>query len=228
MGVNWSLGIPQGDPGQSFLQAFEAGRARRREEDARKSMNALLLNPNDEKALAAYGQYDPKGALGFRNQQQQNARQALEAHRENILKGAQIVRQLQPRDQASWDHARSVAAQMGIDMSQVPAQFDERYVQGIVSIADAFEPVKQDQGRIITPQPGGGAGIYEGGDFKWIVQPNDGSQQMGAPADAPRVTDEASYSAVPPGAEYIAPDGTRRRKGGQTPSASGAFPASGY
>lgn len=37
------------------------------------------------------------------------------------------------------------------------------------------------------------------------------------------VRTQQDYDRLPPGTEYIAPDGSRRTKGGQTPSASGGF-----
>lgn len=46
-----------------------------------------------------------------------------------------------------------------------------------------------------------------------------------APANIARPASKAEFDALPPGAEFIAPDGTHRQKpGGPTPSASGGFP----
>jgi hypothetical protein len=54
----WSALAQYPNPGQGFSDAFQGGMAKN-------AINALMQNPNDPKALAAYGQYDPKGALNY-------------------------------------------------------------------------------------------------------------------------------------------------------------------
>jgi hypothetical protein len=53
--------------------------------------------------------------------------------------------------------------------------------------------------------------------------PGTGGASAGAPAAMPHVTDQATYDAVPPGAQYTTPDGKIRTKGGQTVAPSGNF-----
>lgn len=144
-GVNWALGLQQGpDPGQRFMQAYEQGTKRREENEQRQAMAALAQNPDDPAAFRALAARNPQIAMQFRQQREQSKAQALEAHRENIVNGAKIIRQFQPKDQAGWDRVRQVAAQAGIDISEVPPQFDPQYVQGVVSLADAFAPQKAE------------------------------------------------------------------------------------
>jgi hypothetical protein len=143
MAVNWALGLQQGpNAGEQFAQSFQQGQERARQNKARAAAAALVRDPNNQGALQALAEIDPQSAMQFREQQQKQALAGLEQHRDNILKGAQLIRQVQPKDQASWDQVRALATQMGIDVSEVPPQFDPQYANGLVSIADAFEPQK--------------------------------------------------------------------------------------
>ena len=113
-----------------------------------------------------------------------------------------------------------------MDISQVPAQFDPAYVQGLVSIADTFHPQANDALKYIPLQPGGSVAAVDPrtNTAQMLIAPNDGSHPVGAPAqNMPRVTDQASYDAVPSGAQYMTPDGQIRVKGGQSPQGSGGF-----
>lgn len=67
--------------------------------------------------------------------------------------------------------------------------------------------------------------MVDNGDGTKTLYPRNmlgGSQP--SPQSAPRpVSSKAEYDALPPGSEYIAPDGSRRRKGGQASQAPGGF-----
>jgi hypothetical protein len=66
--------------------------------------------------------------------------------------------------------------------------------------------------------------MVDNGDGTKTLYPRNMLGGGGRPQSAPRpVSSKAEYDALPPGSEYIAPDGSRRRKGGQTPQASGGF-----
>ena len=140
--VMWNLLGAYPNPGEAFAQSFQQGMAQRQEQQQRNALAALAMNPADPQAQSAAAQFAPQAVMQARAQQQQSVQQQLEAHRDNILKGAELIRQVQPKDQASWDQARALAAQAGIDISEVPAQFDPQYVQGITALADAFAPEK--------------------------------------------------------------------------------------
>lgn len=113
--------------GQSFMQGFQGGRQQRMQEDAFRQQMQLR-----EQETAARQQ----------EMQQKQQQQLLEQNRDKILVGAKIVRQIGVRDQATLDQARAAAAQLQIDVSEIPAVWDEtaqQYVQGLVAIADAME-----------------------------------------------------------------------------------------
>lgn len=151
-GVNWAMGLQQSNPGEAFMQAFSQGQQRNKEMRRDKALAALIGNPQDQVSLQALAQEDPNTAMQFQQQQASNAlrqqealSKSLEARREGIINGAKLIRQMRPSDQATWDQTRMMAQQVGIDLSDVPAQFDETYVQGVVQLADTFAPPQQDR-----------------------------------------------------------------------------------
>jgi hypothetical protein len=133
--------------GQGFMDAFNQGQERRKQQDAQNALMQYALNPDAPGSFEGLAKTDPRMAIQMRERQQQQVLKQLEAHREGIVQGAQIVRQFGVKDQATWDAARGAAQQLGLDISDAPQVWDEnaqRYVQGLVSIADAFEPQKQN------------------------------------------------------------------------------------
>ncbi len=224
--------------GQGFVDGITNNIRRNQQQGA---FSQYAMNPNDPNAINALARVDPEMALKARAQQAQTAQRQQEftaeqqkIARENIIRGAQIVRQIQPKDQASWTQARATAQRLGIDVTQVPQEFDPQYVQGLIAAADAFEPQKAEASpyQIITPQPGAGAFRVDKrtGTTETLVAPNDGSRPMGAAVEGPasnvpKVSNQATYDAIPAGQQYMAPDGTIRVKpGGQSQPATGGFP----
>jgi hypothetical protein len=194
--------------GGMIQQGIEQGQQARQQNMAKGAMAALVRDPTNQRALEALASVDPQAAMQFKQQQQQQAMSGLEQHRDAIKIGAQIIRQINPKDQPSWDAALSAARQYGIDPDSigVPRQFQPQYVQQIVSLADALDPQRPQQDRIITPQPGGGAwSLSADGTLKPLIQPNDGSAPAGAPAP---LTDEQM----------------RAMEGGQSAGPAGTFP----
>lgn len=223
--------------GASFAQGFQQGQQQRQSNLAKSAMAALVTDPTNQRALQALASVDPGAAEQFQQQRLSLVKQQLAQHQENILRGAQIIRELQPKDDASWQHALQVAAQAGVDVSQVPQHFDPQYVNGIVSIADAFKPEQADPGIIREFDTATQRGLVpQGTTFEQYVQMRNPGMlsPVTIPANAtvtsgggnlPRVSDQASYDAVPPGGQYVDPNGQVRTKGGATGSApSHTFP----
>jgi hypothetical protein len=148
MAVNWALGLMQTNPGEQFAQGFERGQQQRQQNMAKAAMAALVKDPNNQRALEALASVDPQSAMQFQQQKLEMAKQQLGAHYDSVLKGGEIIRQVQPKDQASWDQALAMAAQAGIDVSQVPRVWGEntaKYAQQLSGLADAFKPKTEPQ-----------------------------------------------------------------------------------
>jgi hypothetical protein len=102
----------------------------------------------------------------------------------------------------------------------------------VVHLADALKPQSADNAHFITPQPGGGAYMYDPRTHgvQTIIQPNDGTQQPGAAV--------ASSGPPPQAVEYLKANpalaahfdekygagASARILGGQTAQPSGGFP----
>lgn len=126
--------------GASFLQSFQQGQQTAQQNAGKAAMAALVQDPNNPRALAALARIDPQTAMEFRKQQIENQKALLAQHQDSILKGAEILREVKPTDQASYTHALALAQQAGIDISQVPQQYSPDYVQGVIHLADAWKP----------------------------------------------------------------------------------------
>lgn len=99
--------------------------------------------------------------------------------------------------------------------------------QGLDERKQAFD---EGQPKIILPQAGAGAFAMDpkSGNITTLVAPNDGTKPFGSPAGGTagiaQPKSKADFDALPPGAKFIAPDGSVRQKpGGPTQPASGGF-----
>jgi hypothetical protein len=227
-GVNWALGVPQTNPGEAFTSAFEKGMAARKQAAVEAAMGALAGNPDDPNALANLAKVDPRSAMQYRGEMERRQAAKLEAHRDNIMRGAQVIRQLQPGDDASWQQALETARGIGIDVSQVPQHFDPQYVKGLMGVADAFAPQKgndaptsyeeyqraqSDPNYAKFLEEKRGPIVANNGDGTFTIIP----RSQAAPNPAPQ-----QPGAVPPPPPGFVVDG------GPTPPASGPFPAQGH
>lgn len=190
--INWNVLAQAPNPGQAFMDSFNQARQMKQREEL---MRQQQQEHREDRQLR-------RDTL-----QAQQQRALLEQHKDKILIGAKIVRELGVKDEASWQQARTIAQQMGIDLSDIPLNYDPRYVQGLIATADALDPPKQ--GQLVPFTQGGGVARMGPGGLEILVMPNDGSQPTGAPVNAPPVlTDE---------------DILRMEQGGQSPSGSGGF-----
>lgn len=182
--VNWALGLQQGPgPGDRFMQAFQQGQQTHRQDAERQAMAALVANPNDSGALQALARANPQAAMQYQSQAQHQQQAGIEQHRENIIKGAQIFRQFQVKDEASYQAALRAAQQVGIDVREVPPTYNPQYVEGVVKLADTFAPQSPHNGQLVSYQQGGGVARInpQTGQLENLVIPNEGGHPAGSP-----------------------------------------------
>jgi hypothetical protein len=216
-------GIRHIDYAGSGMQAFQQGMQLGNQVASQNALSKYAENPNDPEAMTELMKRKPEMAMQLKQQQQAQQRAALEQRREDFLLGGQIFRQIQPKDEASYQAALQAYQRAGGNMADVPTQFDPNYVQGVVSVADALKPVKQNEGPSsvqeyeYAKQQGFGGSYMEfmeekrgpivanngDGTFTLIPRGAMGGQQPGA---------------VPPPPPGFVIDG------GPTPPASGGFP----
>jgi hypothetical protein len=225
--------------GQAFQQSFQQGRQQRRERETDNALAQYALNPGAEEALAGVIKADPRLGIQLQQNHQRQQMAALEQHRESIVKGAQIFRQLGVKDEAGYQQALQVARQAGIDLRDVPPNFDPQYVSGVVAIADAFEPQKQNsapasvQEYEFAKQQGFGGSYMDfmeekrgpivaaNGDGTFQIIPRGMVQQQ--PQQGPQVgAVEDGYRFK--GGNPADPNAWEPVNGGPTPQASGGFP----
>jgi hypothetical protein len=224
MAVDFNALYSYPNAGQAFSQSFQQGMQQGRQDAARNAMAVLVQDPNNPRALAALAKVDPESAMQFRTQQATLAKQQLSEHQDNIIKGAEIVRQFMPKDQASYSAALQAAQQAGIDISQVPQQYNQQYVEGIVKIADAMKPQPEGDPNqvIVTPQQGMPAFVYDKQTHqsRMLFAPNPGNQAVGAPAGPRTATNPQTGERV----QFNPQSGQWEPMGGPTPQTSGGFP----
>lgn len=151
--ANWNIlmgGVQPHQVAAGVAQGFQIGQEQRRQRDLQDAMRQYATKPDDRNALLGVSQIDPELGIRLgaqqeqRRGQQQKAQLAeLERHRDNIVAGARIIRQINPQDEASWQQTRALAAQAGIALDEVPASFDPQYVQNLVKLADALSPQRE-------------------------------------------------------------------------------------
>jgi hypothetical protein len=99
--------------------------------------NALSgsLNPQtgaidfDAARRAYIGAGDFQGANRDDTARRTQATQQRTLHDENIVRGSRVVQQMNPTDDASWQHTLVAARDAGVDITDVPTHFDPHYVQ---------------------------------------------------------------------------------------------------
>jgi hypothetical protein len=197
------------------------------------AMRGYAMNPDDPNAVNALAQVDPATAIQVRQQQQTRQQAILEANREKIIAGAKIVRQLNPTDEASWQAARQAAANAGIDISEVPANFDPQYVQGLIATADALAP--QSGSELMAVAPGTtvldkqtGRPVYTNpGRPRYYPLAPGGRLVLDPSTDPSAVTSEATTASAGGGPEPGAVEEGYRFKGGDPARPENWEPVSG-
>lgn len=226
--VNWGLLAQYPNAGQAFADSFKQGMQDRQKNIAKAAMAALVKDPTNVNALGALAKVDPEKAMEFRKVQLQYGQKSDEEWKKTIAGAAKMA-----DTPEKWDGIVDQFVAMGHpEAAQLKGKFSPQLRSAYMAQGGVSEDNPNSAEVVVTPQPGAPALIYNKatGQTRMLVAPNDGSHPVGAPAqNLPQVGDQTSYDAVPPGAQYMTPDGHIRVKGGQTGSApSGGFPGAYY
>ena len=128
--------------GLAFSQGFQQGQQQRQQMVARQAMQALAVDPTNQRAIAALSAVNPEAAISFKEKAQAHQLQQLSAHRDNIKIGAQILRAINPTDEAGYQQARALYAQATGDatMADIPQHFDPQYVKNVIALDQQLNP----------------------------------------------------------------------------------------
>lgn len=144
---------------------------------------------------------------------------ALEGY-DFIANAAYQIVQLPPEQRAqAWDAYVQQGVQLGFDgLAQYAGQYSDQALNSIVAKAGEMKEFQTFQQPKYVPVGEGGLSGFQFGQP--IMQ---GGQPQNFGGGQPvQITGEADYAALPPGAEYIDPQGNRRTKGGAGASGLGA------
>lgn len=212
MPVNWALGLQQSNAGDAFATAFKQGQTDNRASMARSAMARLVQNPSDAGALAALAKTDPERAMEFRKTQLQYGDKSHEEWAKTIGLAAKQATTPQMWDQIV-DH---FVAEGHPEAARLKGQFSPALRAAFMSQGGVQDDNQNSQ--LVPFTEGGGVARMnpQTHQLETLVMPNPGGHQAGSPAgNLPQVGDQQSYDAVPPGGQYLGPDGHVRVKGGQ-------------
>jgi len=119
--------------------AFQQGYQQKRKQNA---LAAYAQNPDNPQALNALAEFNPEFVVQAKKlqlqEQQAKAKQAQEASIAHIQQLGRLLNHA--RDETSYQQARAAAAQLpGMDMSQIPANYDPNWVNQQKLVLSAIE-----------------------------------------------------------------------------------------
>ena len=153
-----------------------------------------------------------------------NKKQQIKAQTEYTGQAALRISQLPPQEQAAaWDQAIEQGVQQGYTgLADYRGKFSPQALNAAIDNAGLVEkyisyaepkymvrPTESDLINVRDPNALRAAGV------------------VGGYSGAAKPASKAEYDALAPGTQYIAPDGSVKRKGGGSGNATGSFPATG-
>lgn len=146
MSINWNLGLSQ-DVGATFMNAFEAGKQRRQQDEQRNALAAYAQNPN-ENSLNALAQFDPRFVVEQKRAQQTSEQEAI-AKRVNLVgQAAQFA-----DTPEKWDAAVEYLSQQYPDLGQYRGKFTPELRMSAIASAGQMKDYYEQNGSF-TLAPG--------------------------------------------------------------------------
>ncbi len=135
-GINWGL-LQTPDIAGNALAAFDKGREMKRAETSRNALATLVQNPDDQAAFGQLAQADPETAMGWQKQRAgQQADQQRKQQGQIPIMGKLLTYAKQGPQQ--WAQALQQAQAMGLDVSQVPQQFQPEWAEERLGFINAM------------------------------------------------------------------------------------------
>lgn len=205
----------KGLPGNAALQLTQA-RQQYQQQARQQERDAIPVTLNMLRAAT------PENWQGLRQRAIQlgipGAQKSPEQYDQNWI--GSTVQQLQAFSTPQGREAASTAGKEAVDAGYQPgtAEFNN-FVRQRLTAGDR---------RTIPLQPGGSVAEYDPatGQARLVIAPNNGSAQTGSPVsgELPRITDPAQARRLPPGSQFLLPDGRIGTvPGGGSSNAAGGF-----
>lgn len=215
--------------GNALVQGAGAIRQRRETARDRGALTNYLANPTDQATFSGFAERNPAMAFQIRDDQLQRARQLRADQREQLTFVGRLVRNV--RDEASYQQARRLAQQAGIDVTNVPPNYDPQFVgqlQALDRQLNRVAPVSvAEGGTLIDPETGAVVGrgnpprpryypVQPGGRLE--LDPSYQGPTTDSPQPGPVTSEAPAFQPAPAGApsEYGSlPSGSPLSGGGQ-------------
>lgn len=127
MPVQWNiLGVDQPGIGQHFLAGMQAGQQQRQQHMQRNALQAFARDPDSPEAMEMMIQADPATAIRMRQEQQQRQQAEHKERRADLPMMSRLLDYAQ--DPQSYQQAREIAQNYGIDISQIPETYDPAWI----------------------------------------------------------------------------------------------------
>lgn len=198
----------------------------------------IVADPAQDEAqfnalLAPLDQIDPAMSIKLREQRQRSIegmddRRARQQEGQNKLDGELVKATGQaaldvlnlPADQrpAAWDNYVDQFSQRYPNAAQYRGKYSDASAKALLAQAGMIDSYQKSQEPKYQVVPEGGA-LVNMNDPRALSQFSNP-----APSEPVKVGSDADYQTLPPGAQYIAPDGTVRRKGGAPSQGGATFP----
>lgn len=170
----------------NVMAGFQNGRAMRQDMETQRAMSALLQNPDDPQAMSRLGQFNPQAAMQMQQQQAEQRAQQLQMANDRLTKGLQLL--ASARDEGSYQQAKALGSQMGLDVSHAPPNFDPNWVQTTAQQIQAMQGKVEQELMAVAP----GTVVFDKNTRQPVYQN----------PDRPR------YYPVPPGGMLVPEPGT--------------------
>ncbi len=235
MNLDWSplQNIP--NAGEAFLKGMERGKATRLQAERQNALTGIAQG--DPAAMNALMAVDPQ--MGMQYQAKQRAQMKAQTDQRDDRTKLFARAALSAKTPEQWEQRVDQLVQMGYpEAEQARGQFAMRdtYISMGGESGDKPTELQRNHEYLNSQDPALGKAYIKtranppmfipgqnGGPGQFIDRGSlggDGAQG----ADAPTVTDAASYEAIPAGASYRTPTGETRVKPGGQASAPGNFP----